>query len=119
MTGRATSAWPPFPTVAGGQGNPSDLVGNTASYVAIASHATAAQKAVAEAFLRDQLATSAYAKASVGAGEVPVIKGAAPLFAGQQLASYDQTIYSSVRAGAELPVLLGPGAERRRRRPPC
>jgi raffinose/stachyose/melibiose transport system substrate-binding protein len=86
----------PFPTVAGGQGNPSDLVGNTASYVAIASHATAAQKAVAEAFLRDQLATSGYAKASVGAGEVPVIKGAAPLFAGQQLASYDQTIYSSV-----------------------
>jgi ABC-type glycerol-3-phosphate transport system substrate-binding protein len=86
----------PFPTVAGGKGNPADLAGNTASYVAVASHATAKQKAVAEAFFADELATTAYAKASVGAGEVPVTKGAAPMFAGQQLASYDQTIYSSV-----------------------
>lgn len=86
-----------FPAVAGGKGNPSDLAGNTASYVAIASHATSAQKKVAEAFLQDELATSSYAKASVGAGEVPVISGAAPLFAGQQLASYDSTIYSSVQ----------------------
>ncbi len=38
------------------------------------------------------------AKASVGAGEVPVIKGATSLFAGQQLASYDQAIYSSVQS---------------------
>jgi raffinose/stachyose/melibiose transport system substrate-binding protein len=86
-----------FPAVAGGKGNPADLAGNTASYVAIASHATAKQKAVAEAFFTDELATTGYAKASVGAGEVPVTKGAAPLFAGQQLASYDQTIYSSVQ----------------------
>ena len=85
-----------FPTVAGGTGNPSDLAGNTASYVAIASHATAKQKAVAEAFFTDELATSTYAKASVGAGEVPVTKGASSMFAGQQLASYDKTIYSSV-----------------------
>jgi len=85
-----------FPTVAGGTGNPADLAGNTASYVAVASHATAKQKAVAEAFFADELATTAYAKASVGAGEVPVTKGAAPMFAGQQLAAYDQTIYSSV-----------------------
>jgi len=37
-------------------------------------------------------------EASVGAGEVPVIKGATDLFAGQQLADYDQTIYSSVQS---------------------
>ncbi|HWG13889.1 MAG TPA: extracellular solute-binding protein [Streptosporangiaceae bacterium] len=86
-----------FPAVAGGKGNPADLAGNTASYVAIASHATAKQKAVAEAFFTDELATTGYAKASVGAGEVPVTKGAAPLFAGQQLASFDQRIYSSVQ----------------------
>lgn len=86
----------PFPSVAGGQGNPSDLAGNTASYVAIASHATAKQKSIAEAFLQDTLPTTSYAKSSVGAGEVPVIKGASGFFSGQQLASYDQTIYSSV-----------------------
>ena len=43
--------------------------GNTASYVAISSKASAAQKAVAEAFMRDVLASSSYAKASVSAGE--------------------------------------------------
>jgi raffinose/stachyose/melibiose transport system substrate-binding protein len=86
----------PFPTVPGGTGNPADLAGNTASYVAISSKATAKQKAAAEAFFADVLATASYARSSVGAGEVPVIKGATGLFAGQQLASYDQTIYSAV-----------------------
>ncbi len=87
----------PFPSVEGGSGNPADLAGNTASYVAISSKATSAQKTAAEAFMQDVLATSSYAKATVGAGEVPVIKGATGLFAGQQLSSYDQTIYTSVQ----------------------
>ena len=87
----------PFPSVAGGTGDPADLAGNTASYVAISSKASAAQKTAAEAFFQDVLASSSYAKATVGAGEVPVIKGATDLFAGQQLAPYDQTIYSSVQ----------------------
>jgi raffinose/stachyose/melibiose transport system substrate-binding protein len=51
---------------------------------------------VAQAFMQDVLASSGYAKGSVAAGEVPVIKGASSMFTGQQLASYDQTIYSSV-----------------------
>jgi raffinose/stachyose/melibiose transport system substrate-binding protein len=85
----------PFPTVPGGTGNPADLDGNTANYAAVASHASTAQKQAAEGFLQ-QLSTTSYAKASAGAGEVPVIKNAAPLFQGQQLASFDQEIYSSV-----------------------
>jgi raffinose/stachyose/melibiose transport system substrate-binding protein len=86
----------PFPTVPG-TGNPADLAGNTASYVAISSHASAAQKKVAEAFLADALTSTNYAKAEVTAGEVPVTTGAAPLFSGQPLASYDTTIYNSVQ----------------------
>src|SRR6185437_10932514 len=86
----------PFPVVDGGHGAPSDLAGNTASYVGIASHATAAQKAIAVAFFRDELTSASYAKAEVAAGEVPVTKGASALFAGQPLASYDTTIYNSV-----------------------
>jgi raffinose/stachyose/melibiose transport system substrate-binding protein len=86
----------PFPTVAGGKGDPADLAGNTASYVSISSHASAAQKKVAEAFIESALTSADYAKAEVAAGEVPVTKGAAPLFAGQPLASYDTTIYNSV-----------------------
>jgi len=87
----------PFPSVDGGSGDPADLAGNTASYVAISSKATAAQKSVAEAFFQEVLASPDYAKASVGAGEVPVIKGATGLFSGQQLAAYDQAIYTSVQ----------------------
>jgi len=87
----------PFPAVAGGTGDPADLAGNTASYVAISSKASTSQKTAAEAFMQDVLASSSYAKAIVSAGEVPVIKGATDLFAGQQLASYDQAIYTSVQ----------------------
>ena len=87
----------PFPTIPGGGGNAADLAGNTASYVAVASHASAAQKKVAEAFLEDALPSATYAKAEVAAGEVPVTKGAAPLFSGQSLAPYDTTIYTSVQ----------------------
>jgi raffinose/stachyose/melibiose transport system substrate-binding protein len=86
-----------FPAVAGGQGNPADLAGNTASYVSIASKATPAQKAVAKAFLAQSLTSASYAKAEVAAGEVPVTSGAGSLFPGQALASYDTTIYNSVQ----------------------
>ena len=88
----------PFPTVAGGSGNPADLAGNTASYVAISSKASAAQKKVAEEFFQYALTSQDYAKAEVTAGEVPVTKNASSLFAGQSLASYDTTIYSSVQS---------------------
>jgi raffinose/stachyose/melibiose transport system substrate-binding protein len=88
----------PFPTVANGTGNPADLAGNTASYVAVSSHASAAQKKIAEEFLQTALTSTDYAKAEVTAGEVPVTKGASPLFAGQSLASFETTIYNSVQS---------------------
>jgi len=88
----------PFPTVPGGTGNSADLAGNTASYVAISSNATAAQKTVAEEFFSTALTSSSYAKAEVTAGEVPVTTGASSLFTGQSLASYDTTIYNSVQS---------------------
>jgi raffinose/stachyose/melibiose transport system substrate-binding protein len=87
----------PFPTVPGGTGNPADLAGNTASYVGIASRATAKQKAIAVAFFQDELTSDPYAKSEVAAGEVPVTKGASPLFSGQPLAAFDTTIYNSVQ----------------------
>ena len=87
-----------FPTVPGENGNTADLAGNTASYVAISSKASATQKKIAEEFFADELTSSTYAKAEVTAGEVPVTTGASSLFTGQSLASYDTTIYNSVRS---------------------
>jgi raffinose/stachyose/melibiose transport system substrate-binding protein len=88
----------PFPAVPGGTGDPADLAGNTASYVAISSKASPAQKKTAEDFFEYALTSQDYAKAEVSAGEVPVTKGAAPLFGGQSLASFDTTIYNSVES---------------------
>ena len=85
-----------FPTVPGGTGNPADLAGNTASYVAISSNVTPAQKAVAEEFFSTALTSSDYTKAQVTAGEVPVTSGASSLFTGS-MANYDTTIYNSVQ----------------------
>jgi len=85
-----------FPTIPGGTGNSADLAGNTASYVAISSKASATQKKIAEEFFQYSLTSQDYAKAEVTAGEVPVTKGASSLFTGQSLATYDTTIYNSV-----------------------
>ena len=99
----------PFPAVEGGSGDPADLAGNTASYVAISSKATAAQKAVAEAFFQEVLASPQYAKASGRRGrgtghqgrDRPVRRAAAGLLRPDHL--------QLGPAGAELPVLVGPG----------
>jgi raffinose/stachyose/melibiose transport system substrate-binding protein len=48
-------------------------------------------------FFKDELTSASYARAEVAAGEVPVTKGASPLFTGQSLANFDTTIYNSVQ----------------------
>ncbi len=70
----------PFPAVPGGKGNPADLAGNTSDYLALAAHASPAQKAVAKQFLESEFTTPAFAKTEIASGQVPVLKGAlAPL----------------------------------------
>lgn len=86
----------PFPSVAGGTGNVTDLAGNTASYVAISTDGTPAQIAVAKQFFSEELASSGYARAQVAAGEVPVTKGASSDFTGS-MANFDTQIYSDVQ----------------------
>ena len=86
----------PFPAVPGGKGNPADLAGNTTTYLAIASHISAAQKAVAEQFLEDSFTTPQFAKTEVAAGEVPVLKGSGALLGKTSLAHYLVPIYDAV-----------------------
>lgn len=83
-----------FPTV--GSGNPADLAGNTATYLAISTNTSAAQVAVAKQFFADALASTDYAKQQVAANEVPVTVGADSFFTGP-LAAYQKQIYSSVQ----------------------
>lgn len=67
--------WFPFPTVEGGKGDPSDLVGNVAQYYSV--NAAAANKPLAMAYLRDQMMSDAYVADLLKAGEVPPVKGIA------------------------------------------
>ena len=67
--------WFPFPTVEGGKGDPTDLVGNVAQYYSV--NAAAANKPLAMAYLRDQMMSDAYVADLLEAGEVPPVKGIA------------------------------------------
>ncbi len=86
----------PFPTVPGGKGNPADLAGNTAVYLAVASHITPAQKYVAEQFLEGYFTTPSIAQTQIAAGEVPVIKGSGALLGKAKLAKYLVPEYNAV-----------------------
>jgi raffinose/stachyose/melibiose transport system substrate-binding protein len=88
--------WTAFPTVPGGKGNSADLVGNVATYFAVSSNATTAQKAVAVAWMKDELSTHAYAEAAAGVGDIPVIAGADHYFGGTLPTGYEDWIYSAV-----------------------
>ena len=88
--------WTAFPSVPGGKGNPADLAGNVATYFAVSAKATAAQKAVAVAWMKDELSTKAYAKAAAGIGDIPVIKGANHYFSGTVPTGYETWIYDAV-----------------------
>ncbi len=86
----------PFPSIPGGKGNAADLSGNTTTYLAIASHITAAQKFVAEQFLEDSFTTPQFAKTEVATGQVPVLKGSGALLGKTSLGRYLVPIYDSV-----------------------
>jgi raffinose/stachyose/melibiose transport system substrate-binding protein len=90
--------WTAFPTVPGGKGNAADLAGNVASYFAVSAKATAAQKAVAVAWMKDELSTDAYAKAAAGVGDIPVIKGADKYFGGTLPKGFEAWVYDAVLA---------------------
>ena len=68
--------WMNFPTVAGGNGDPSDTVGNPGQYLSISSKASTAQKDLAKKFFADGVLTSSEVKAWIATGSVPIVKSA-------------------------------------------
>ena len=84
-----------FPTVPGGKGNVADLVGNTTSYSAMATHITKAQTYVAEQFL-SYFYTQAYAKQEIADGQVAVIKGTSGLLSSSSIHQYLVPVYQAV-----------------------
>ena len=90
-----------FPTVPGGKGNPTDLEGNTTTYVGLASHITAAQTYVAEQFAKYAWDSPAYATEQIAQGIVPSLKVSPTAFNSQPaLKQYLVTIDNAVSKAA-------------------
>ncbi|RLP76053.1 extracellular solute-binding protein [Mycetocola tolaasinivorans] len=64
-----------FPTVAGGVGDPKNIVGNPTNFWSISSKATQEQKKAALAYLADGLNNDAYVDDIIASGAVPVVQG--------------------------------------------
>ncbi|MCI9889545.1 extracellular solute-binding protein [Micrococcales bacterium 31B] len=67
--------WFPFPTVEGGKGDPSNVIGNPSNYWSISADATKEAQDVALAYLKDGVFSDAVVDALIAAGNVPILPG--------------------------------------------
>ncbi|MHB1008640.1 MAG: extracellular solute-binding protein [Propionibacteriaceae bacterium] len=65
-----------FPSISGGKGDAKNVVGNPANYWSISAKASAAEQAVAKAWLVDGMFTDTVVDAFIASGGVPVVKSA-------------------------------------------
>jgi raffinose/stachyose/melibiose transport system substrate-binding protein len=85
-----------FPSVPGGKGDPTNIVGNPANYFSISAKASDAEKEVAKAYFTDGLFTDAEVQAWIDAGQVPVASSAASKLSGSPDAKFLQLVYDLV-----------------------
>lgn len=86
--------WANFPTVAGGVGDPADVVGNPTNYWSINSRTK--HKDAAIAFLKT-MASKSYAQALVDNGDVPTTSNAATMLSGSPNPKYATDQYNMVQ----------------------
>jgi raffinose/stachyose/melibiose transport system substrate-binding protein len=67
--------WTTFPTVAGGAGDPADIVGNLSNYFSVTTASAGSAQTAAESYLTSEVGSSAYVKNLLAAGNVPPIAG--------------------------------------------
>ncbi|MDQ4113019.1 MAG: extracellular solute-binding protein [Actinomycetota bacterium] len=70
-----TLGFAPFPTIDGGAGDPSMVVGSPSTYFSVSSHATDAQQATAKEFLAEGLFDEEYTQDVIDTGAVPALNG--------------------------------------------
>jgi raffinose/stachyose/melibiose transport system substrate-binding protein len=85
-----------FPSVPGGKGEPTNVVGNPANYFSISAKATEEEKKVAKAYFTDGLFTDTEVQAWIDAGQVPVAASAAAKLSGSADAKFLQLVYDVV-----------------------
>lgn len=86
--------WANFPTVAGGVGDPADVVGNPTNYWSINSHTKYKDEAIA--FLKT-MASKSYAQSLVDNGDVPTTSNAASMLSGSPNPEFATDQYEMVQ----------------------
>lgn len=86
--------WLPFPTVAGGAGDPAAVVGNPSNYYSVSAGSKHADEAVD--FLNRTLTSPAYVDGLIAAGQVPAVKGVETRLAGTPGAEFTTFTYDLV-----------------------
>lgn len=85
-----------FPTIAGGEGDPKNTVGNPAQYWSISSKSSAEEQKVAKAFLTEGVLTDAEIKARLETGAVPVVKAAEELIPESPDPEYLEFVFATI-----------------------
>ncbi|KAA9165858.1 extracellular solute-binding protein [Amycolatopsis acidicola] len=86
-----------FPTVAGGKGDPADIVGNPANYWSVSATATDDQKQAAVKYLRENVMNDSYVDSLLANGSVPPVNGIEAKLAKAQDPQYLSYVYNVAR----------------------
>lgn len=97
MVESGTITWGPFPTVGGGAGDPSAVVGNASNYWSISADATEAQQKAAAAYLSGGNMNAEYIDALLAGGGVPPVKGLEDKIAQSDNADFLADVYDMSR----------------------
>ncbi|MGA5302451.1 extracellular solute-binding protein [Nucisporomicrobium flavum] len=83
--------WTPFPAVAGGAGDPADLVGVPANYLSV--DAGSPYRAEAAQFVARTVTSDAFLDGLLAAGEVPAVRDLEPRLAGRPHAEFARFVH--------------------------
>lgn len=83
--------WVQFPTIAGGKGDPGNVVGNATNYYSLTEGSP--QLEAAKEFVSTQLTSPEYVKALIDAGDVPAVSGIEEQLKSAPNSEYTQWVY--------------------------
>jgi raffinose/stachyose/melibiose transport system substrate-binding protein len=89
--------WTNFPSVSGGQGDPSDIVGNPANFFSVTKSSSAAEKSAAAKYLKDGVMDTAYVDDLLKNGNVPPVLGLESKLAAEPNSQWLQYQYDLVK----------------------
>jgi raffinose/stachyose/melibiose transport system substrate-binding protein len=86
-----------FPSVAGGKGDPANIVGNPANFWSVSAQASEEQKQAAVNYLKNGVMNDKYVDSLLASGSVPPINGIESKLAGAEDPDYLSYVYNAAR----------------------